>query len=90
MATLAKLTDSERRPLPREELCQEVVNSVPERSFKLDPVEFLVSVRTARAAGPSGMTVYHLSTILDNEADSMLLVAVCSLLATGDVPMEII
>ena len=49
MATLAKLTDLEQRPpLPREELCQEVVNSVPERSFELDPVEFLVSVRTAR------------------------------------------
>ena len=94
MATFAKLTDPERRPpLPREELCQEVVNSVPERSFELDLVEFLVSVRTARrgpAAGPSGMTADHLSTILDNEADSMLLVAACSLLATGDVPMEII
>ena len=44
-ATLAKLTDPERRPpVPREELCQEVVNSVPERSFELDLVEFLVSV----------------------------------------------
>ena len=69
------------------------MDSVPERSFELDPVEFLVSVRTARrgaAAGPSGMTADHLSTILDNEADSMLLVAACSLLATGDVPMETI
>ena len=83
MATLAKLTDPERRPpLPREEWCQEVVNSVPERSFKLDPVEFLVC--------PSGMTADLLSISLDNEADSMLLVAACSLLATGDVPLEII
>ena len=79
--------------LPREELCQKVVNSVSERSFQLDPVEFLVSVRTAKsgaAAGLSGMTADHLSTILDNEADSMLLVATCFLLAKGDVPMEII
>ena len=82
MATLAKLTDPERRPpLPREELCQEVVSSVPERFFELDPVEFGVSVRTARRwaeAGSSGMTADHLSTILDNEADSMLLVEASS------------
>ena len=52
-----------------------------------------MSVRTARrgaAAGPSGMTAEHVSTILDNEADSMLLAEACSLLARGDVPTEII
>ena len=55
MSKLAKLTDPERRPpLPREELCEEVVNSVPERSFELDPVEFLMSVRTARRGAAAG------------------------------------
>ena len=82
MATLGKLTDPRRRPpLLREELCQEVVNSVPARLFELHPVEFLVSMRTARrgaAAGPSGMTADHLSTILDNEAGSTLLVEAAS------------
>ena len=37
MATLRKLTDPERRPpVAREELCQEVVDAVPERAFQLD------------------------------------------------------
>ena len=72
VATLAKLTDPERRP----PLPSQVVNSVPERSFELDPVEFLVSDRTVRrgaTAGLSGMTTDHLSTILDDEAKSMLM-----------------
>ena len=83
-------SDPERRPpWNREELCQEVVNSVPERSFELNPEEFLVSVRL-RGEEHRRALQDNLSTILDNEADSMLLVAACSLLATGDVPMEII
>ena len=52
-------------------------------------MDLFVSVRTGTAAGPSGMTADHLSTILDNEADSMLLVEAASRLATGDVPTEI-
>ena len=43
MATWGKLTDPERRPpVAREELCQEVVDAVPERAFQLDSKEFLV------------------------------------------------
>ena len=49
MATLAKLTDPERRAV----------------------------------AGPSGLIADDLSTILDNEADSILLVEACFRLATG-------
>ena len=94
MATLRKLTDPERRPpVAREELCQEVVDAVPERGFQLDSEEFLVYLRKARrgaAAGPSGMTVDHLFPILENERDSMLLVEMASSLATGNVPSEII
>ena len=93
-ATLRKLRDPERRPpVAREELCQEVVNAVPERAFQLDPEEFLVCLRTARrgaAAGPSGMAADHLFPILENGRDSMLLVEMVSTLATGKVPTEII
>ena len=94
MATSVKLTDPLRRPpVAGDELCQEVVNSAPERLFQLDPVEFLLCARTARqgaATGPLGMTADHLFPIPEDKADSLLLLEAVSGLATGDVPTEII
>ena len=79
--------------MAREELCQEVVDGVPERAFQLDPEEFIVCLRTSRrgaVAGPSGMTADHLFLVLENERDSLLLVEVVSSLETGNVPTKII
>ena len=91
---MRKLTDPAKRPpVAKVELCQEVVDAVPERAFQLDPEEFLVCFRTTRqgsAAGPSGMTADHLFPILENDRDSILLVVVVSSLATRNVITEII
>ena len=67
LATLRALTDPDRRPaLQRVPLSREVMECEPDQPFVLDPVEFLLCLRTARrgaAAGPSGMTSDHLFPI---------------------------
>ena len=74
LATLRALTDPDHRSaLPSVPLSREVMECEPDQPFVLDPVEFLLCLRTARrgaAAGPSGMTSDHLFPILENERDS--------------------
>ena len=73
--------------------CGKTCIEQPVEALQLDGEDFLTCLRTARrgaAAGPSGMTVDHLFSILESEADSELLVQVASKLAVGDVPDEVI
>ena len=68
-----KLTNPEKRPLPRAPLSPEVAEARPVEAFELDSIEFLTCLRKARrgaAAGPSGMTSDHLFPVLENEGDS--------------------
>ena len=71
MATLRKLTDPERRPpVAREELCQEVVDAVPERPFQLDSEEFLVCLRKARRGAAAGvMTAFGQNRIWPKKSE---------------------
>ena len=93
-ATLAELTNPERRPqVPRQPINEDIMRMVPGEQFQLDPDEFLIGLRKARrgaAAGPSGMTSDHLFPILESEADSDLLVQVGALLSIGNVPESIL
>ena len=76
VATLAGLTNPERRPrVPRQRLMK-IMRMVPGEQCQLDRDEFLIGLRKARreaAAGPSGMTSVNLF-LLESEADSDLLV----------------
>ena len=94
LTTLRALTDPDRRPpVPREPLTEEVATAQPVTLFELDPSEFLLCLRTARrgaAPGPSGMTSDHLFPLLESDHDSDLFCQVGSLLATGNVPTEVL
>ena len=94
LATLAELTNPERRPqVPRQPINEDIMRMVPGEQFQLDPDEFLIGLRKTRrgaAAGPSGMTSDHLFPILESEADSDLLVQVGALLSIGNVPESIL
>ena len=94
LTTLRALTDPDRRPpVPREPLTEEVATAQPVTPFELDPSEFLLCLRTARrgaAPGPSGMTSDHLFPLLESDHDSDLFCQVGSLLATGNIPTEVL
>ena len=91
LATLAELTNPERRPqVPRQPINEDIMRMVPGEQFQLDPDEFLIGLRRGAAAGPSGMTSDHLFPIMENEADSDLLVQVGALLSIGNVPESIL
>ena len=95
VATLAALTDPEKRP-PLHRHTGAESRGCPHRTsqqFEFDELEFLTCLRKARrgaAPGPSGMTSDHLFPVLEREADSQLLAKVGSCLAVGNVPDEII
>ena len=94
LTTLRALTDPDRRPpVPREPLTEEVATAQPVTPFELDPFVFLLCLRTARrgaAPGPSGMTSNHLFPFLESDHDSDLFSQVGSLLATGNIPTEVL
>ena len=76
-ATLQQLTDESRRPPQlRDAVPQEIMGHTPRVPFALDSHKFLKNVRSAKrgaAAGPSGMTVEHLRSLLDSVKDQQLL-----------------
>ena len=94
LTTLRALTDPDRRPpKPREPLTEEVATAQPITPFELDPSEFLLCRRTARrgaAPGPSGMTSDYLIPLLVSDHDSDLFCQMGSLLATGNIPTEVL
>ena len=93
-ATLRELTHPDiRPPVPREGMSRVVAEAQPAERFQLVSEEFLICVRKARrgaAAGPSGVASDHLFPVLESEVVSDLLTQVASLLATGQVPGEIL
>ena len=69
LATLAELTNPERRPPgPKQPINGDILRVVPKEEFRLDPDAFLIGLRKAwrgAAAGPSGMTSDHLFPIFE-------------------------
>ena len=86
LATLRALTKQQRRPpLPRDPLAANSANAMPESPFGLDFDRFVSNIRSAKwgsALGPSGMTVDHLHTVLEKDADVVALFCVAVLFAS--------
>ena len=92
LATLAALTDPDRRPPePREPLPPQLVNHRPQVDV-LSSEGLCKNLRTSRrgaAAGPSGMTAEHLRVLLHCPVATVAFIEVATALARADVPDEI-
>ena len=93
-ATLDVLRDQSRRPaLSREPLPEELTNFTPTRAFELDESKFnknLQSSRRGAAAGPSGMTMEHLRSLLDNDRALHSFFCVAEQFARAQVPQGVV
>ena len=89
LATLAQLTNPERRPpVPRDPLSGSAT-AVPERPFELDPELFCRNVRSARrgaAPGPSGMSVEHILGLVESDHDMKIFFCFAAIISQGHVP----
>ena len=93
LATLAQLTNPERRPpVPRDPLSGSAT-AVPERPFELDPVLFCRNVRSARrgaAPGPSGMSVEHILGLVESDHDMDIFCSFATIVSQGHVPRGVL
>ena len=91
--TLDALQDPQRRPPePRDPIPRVVLDFVREVPFDLDETKFASNVRPARrgtVAGPSGMTVEHITLVLDNVRDAHLLFSMAEQLSRAHVPLSV-
>ena len=93
-ATLAELTDPDRRPPeaygPHD---ADVLGFQPDQPCAFPQQAFVACLQSARrgsAAGPSGATNEHLRIMLDDEEDSRLLHTAAELLARAQVPDDVL
>ena len=93
LATLAQLTNPERRPPVPRDLLSGSATAVPERPFELDPELFCKNVRSARrgaAPGPSGMSVEHILGLVESDHDMDIFCSFATIVSQGHVPRGVV
>ena len=90
LATLAQLTNPERRPPVPRDLLSGSATAVPERPFELDPELFCKNVRSARRGAASGMSVEHILGLVESDHDMDIFCSFATIVSQGHVPRGVL